>query len=70
MDRTEQIQKTLSKALELMTDGKLEAARTNILQANAEVMHNRLELDEIIVENLDNPQNGMKMLKAFIHGKE
>lgn len=69
MDRTEQIKKTLSKALELMAAGELEAARANILQANAEVMHNRLELDEIIVENLDNPQNGMKMLKAFVSGK-
>ena len=69
MDRTEQIQKTLSKVLELMADGELEAARANILQANAEVMHNRLEIDEIIVENLDNPQNGMKMLKAFVSGK-
>jgi len=69
MDRTEQIQKTLSKALELMAAGELEAARANILQANAEVMHNRLELDEIIVENLDSPQNGMKMLKAFVSGK-
>ena len=54
MDRTEQIQKTLSKALELMTDGKLEAARTNILQANAEVMHNRLELDGVARPNCTN----------------
>lgn len=72
MDRTEQIIKMLNKSVEFLSEGNCAAAKTNILQAIADVQTNRTELEGILCRNMkagDNNPDGLAFvneLKSFL----
>ena len=75
MDRTEQIIKSLNKAVELLSEGDCAAAKANILMAISAVQSNHTELDGILCRNMkagDNNPDGLAFineLKSFLASK-